>query len=98
MVDQDFGIDVCSNFRDSRLKLWEASFSAIFRMSIISNRKYKVTSHFVRTTTTTPADGPYDNRAKRLLAFCLIIVIYIIIIIRSLPDFAVIIANEKMLL
>ena len=29
--------------------------------------------HFVRTTTTTttPTDGPHDNRAKRLLAFCL---------------------------
>ena len=30
-VDQDVGMDVCANLSDSRLKLSEASFSAVFR-------------------------------------------------------------------
>ena len=34
MVDQDVGMDDCANFGDSRLKLSEASFWAVFRTSI----------------------------------------------------------------
>ena len=44
-VDQDFGMDVCANFGDSRLKLSEASFSAVFRTSITSDRKYITASY-----------------------------------------------------
>ena len=40
MVNQDVGMDACANFGDSMLKLSEASFSAIFRTSITSDRKY----------------------------------------------------------
>ena len=45
MVDQVIGIDVCANFGDSRLKALEASFLALFRTSITSDRKYLVTSY-----------------------------------------------------
>ena len=45
MADQDVGTDVCANFGDCRLKPSEASFSALFRTSIISDRKYIVTSY-----------------------------------------------------
>ena len=48
MVDQDV---VCANFGDSKLKLSEASFSAVFRTSITSVRKYTVTSYPVRLYT-----------------------------------------------
>ena len=48
MVDHDVGMDVCANFGNSRLKLSEAPFSAIFRMSITSDRKYMVMSYLVR--------------------------------------------------
>ena len=41
-------MDVCANFGDSRLKLSEASFLAIFRTFITSDRKYIVTSYPVR--------------------------------------------------
>ena len=44
MVDQDVSINVCANFRDSRLKPSEASFLAFSRTSITSDRKYIVTS------------------------------------------------------
>ena len=44
-VDQDGGMGVCANFRDSRLKPSEATFSAVFRTSITSDRKYIVTSY-----------------------------------------------------
>jgi len=47
-ADQDVGMDVCANFRDSRLKPSEASFSAPFRTSITSDRKYIVTSYPVQ--------------------------------------------------
>ena len=40
MVDHDVGTDVGANFGDYRLKPSEASFSARFRMSIASDRKY----------------------------------------------------------
>ena len=40
-------MDVCENFGDSRLKLSEASFSAVFRTSITSDRKYIVTPYLV---------------------------------------------------
>ena len=43
MVNQNVGMGVCANFGDSRLKLSEASFSAVFRTSITSDRKYIVT-------------------------------------------------------
>ena len=33
-VNQDVGMDVCAHFGDSRLKQSEASFPALFRMSI----------------------------------------------------------------
>ena len=45
MVDQDIGMDVCANFGDFRLKPSEAPFSALFRTSITSDRKYTVTSY-----------------------------------------------------
>ena len=47
MVNQDVGVimDVCANFGDYRLKPSEASFSADFRTSITSDRKYIVTSY-----------------------------------------------------
>ena len=45
MVDQDVGMDECANFGDSRLKPSEASFSAVFRTPITSDRKYIVTSY-----------------------------------------------------
>ena len=44
-VDQDVGMDVCANFGDSRLKRSEMSFSALFRKSITSDRKYIVMSY-----------------------------------------------------
>ena len=44
-IDQDLGMDVCANFGDSRLKPSEASFSAVFRTPITSDRKYVVTSY-----------------------------------------------------
>ena len=47
-ADQDVGMDVCANFRDSRLKPSEASFSASFRTSITSDRKYIMTSYPVQ--------------------------------------------------
>ena len=46
-VDQDVGMDICANFGDSRLKPSEASFSAVSRTSITSDRKYIVTSYQV---------------------------------------------------
>ena len=48
MVDQDVGMNVRANFGDSRLKLSDASFSAVFRRSTTSDRKYVVTSYLVR--------------------------------------------------
>ena len=39
MADQDVSMDVPANFDDSRLKLSKASFSALFRTSITSERK-----------------------------------------------------------
>ena len=45
MADQDVGMDVCANIGDFRLKLSQASFSALFRTSITSDRKYMVTSY-----------------------------------------------------
>ena len=45
MADYDAGMDVCANFGDSMLKLSEASFSAVFRTSITSDRKHIVTSY-----------------------------------------------------
>ena len=39
-ADQDVSLDVCANFGDSRLKPFEASFSALFRTSITSIRKH----------------------------------------------------------
>ena len=45
MIDQDVGMDVCANSGDSRLKPLEASFLAIFRTSITSDRKNIVTSY-----------------------------------------------------
>ena len=45
MADQDVGMDVCANFGDSRLKPSEASFPALFRTSITSDRKYVVMSY-----------------------------------------------------
>jgi len=47
-ADQDVGMDVCANFGDSRLKPSEASFSASFRTSITSDRKYIMTSYPVQ--------------------------------------------------
>ena len=47
VVDQDVGVDVCANFRDSYLKLSEASFSVVFPTSITSDQKYIVTSYQV---------------------------------------------------
>ena len=47
-VDRDVGVDICADFGDSRLKASEASeasFSALFRTSITSNRKYIVMSY-----------------------------------------------------
>ena len=46
-VDQDVGMDVCANFGDYRLKLSDASFSAVFRTSITSDQKNTVTSYQV---------------------------------------------------
>ena len=46
-VDQDVGMDVCANFGDSRLKPSDASLSPLLRTSIISYRKYMVTSYSV---------------------------------------------------
>ena len=46
-VNQDVGRDLCANFGDSRLKPSEASFSALFRTSITSDRKYIVISDVV---------------------------------------------------
>ena len=48
MSDQDVGTDVCANFGDSRLKPSDASFSALFRTSITSDRKYIVRSYRVK--------------------------------------------------
>ena len=45
MADQDAGMNVWVNFCDSRSKTSEASFSALFRTSITSDRKYIVTSY-----------------------------------------------------
>ena len=45
MTDQNVSVDVCANFRDFRLKPSEASFSAPFRTSVTSDRKYIVTSY-----------------------------------------------------
>ena len=42
-TDQVVGMDVCANLSDSRLKPSEASFSALSRTSITSDRKYVVT-------------------------------------------------------
>jgi len=50
-ADQDVGMDVCANFGDSRLKPSEASFSAPFRTSVTSDRKYMVTSFLVELWT-----------------------------------------------
>ena len=44
-ADEDVGLDVCGNFGDSRLKSSDASFSAVFRTSITSERKNIVTSY-----------------------------------------------------
>ena len=44
-ADQDVDKDASANFYDSRLKASEASFSALFRTSITSDRKYIVTSY-----------------------------------------------------
>ena len=46
-ADQDEGMDVCTNFGDSRLKPSEASFSfsALFQTSITFDWKYTVTSY-----------------------------------------------------
>ena len=43
-ADQDVGMDICTNFGDSRLIPPEASFSALFRTSITSDRMYVATS------------------------------------------------------
>ena len=45
MVNQDIGMDVCANFGDSSLKPSKASFSALFRTSMTSDRMYIVTSY-----------------------------------------------------
>ena len=45
MFDHDVRMDVCANLGDSRLKPTEASFSAPFRTSMTSDRKYIVTSY-----------------------------------------------------
>ena len=45
MADQDVCMDVCANFDDSLLKPLEPSFSAVFRMSITSDRNPIVTSY-----------------------------------------------------
>ena len=45
MVDRDVGVDVCAVFGDSMLKASEASFSALFRTSITSDRKYIIMSY-----------------------------------------------------
>ena len=44
-ADQDVGTDVLVVFGDSRLKPSEASFWALFRMSITSDRKYILPSY-----------------------------------------------------
>ena len=38
MADHDVGVDVCANFGDSGFKPSEASFSALLRTSITSDR------------------------------------------------------------
>ena len=48
MVNQDVGMDVGANFGDFRLKSSEASFSALFRTPLTSDRKYIVTSYPVQ--------------------------------------------------
>ena len=47
MAVQDVNLDLCGNFGDSRLKQSEASFSAILRTSITSDRKKTVTTYTV---------------------------------------------------
>ena len=42
-ADHGVGMDVCANCGDSRLKPPEVSFLALFRTSITSDRKYKMT-------------------------------------------------------
>ena len=42
MADQDVDMDVGASFGNSRLKPSETSFSALFRTSITSDRKYVV--------------------------------------------------------
>ena len=42
MTCQDVGLDACANLGDSSLKPSEASFSALFRTSITSDRKHVV--------------------------------------------------------
>ena len=41
-ADQDVGTDVCAFFGYSRLKPSEASFSALLRTSITSDRNYRI--------------------------------------------------------
>ena len=45
LADQDVGMDVCANFRDSKLKPSEASFSVLFRTPITFDREYIVMSY-----------------------------------------------------
>ena len=56
IFDQNVGMVVCDNFGDSRLTPTEASFSAPFRTSITSDRKYIVTSRHIRCSCSRP-DG-----------------------------------------
>ena len=65
MADQNVGMDVYANFGDSRLKSSEAPFSALFRKSITSDRKHKVTSYLCDCRT----DGLDGSRDIRLPHF-----------------------------
>ena len=47
VADQSFGMDVCANFGDSRLRASEAPFLDLFRTSIPSDRKCIVTLYTV---------------------------------------------------
>ena len=47
MTVQNGSTDVCANFGESSLKPTQASFSALFRTPITSDRKYVVTSYSV---------------------------------------------------